>query len=114
MLLPHGYYNFFMYPILRLPYCLLALCFLTTLAVPLEKRDADFASVRTHLIKDHSGKKGDPPGKYFHESTVSAIHLSYYFIALVQVRSLKVSYNSSTRTTMAASRTKYCQKPSGL
>lgn len=35
----------------------------------LEARDADFASVRTRLSKDHSGKKGDPAGKYFHEST---------------------------------------------
>lgn len=34
----------------------------------LDKRDADFESVRTRLIRDHSGKKGDNPEKYFHES----------------------------------------------
>ncbi|KAF1990269.1 hypothetical protein K402DRAFT_225777 [Aulographum hederae CBS 113979] len=34
-----------------------------------QKRDADFASVRNKLSRDHSGRKGDPPGKYFHEST---------------------------------------------
>ncbi|KAG9699886.1 hypothetical protein KCU95_g1172, partial [Aureobasidium melanogenum] len=33
------------------------------------KRDADFASVRTRLTKDYSGKAGDPKDKYFHEST---------------------------------------------
>jgi phosphorylcholine metabolism protein LicD len=33
------------------------------------KRDADFASVRTRLTKDYSGKRGDPKNKYFHEST---------------------------------------------
>jgi len=43
----------------------------------LRKRDADFESVRTRLVKDHSGKGGDPVAKYFHESTVqflSTIH----------------------------------------
>ncbi|KAL1894677.1 mannosyltransferase [Sporothrix stenoceras] len=30
--------------------------------------DADFASVRRRLTKDMSGRAGDPPGKYFHES----------------------------------------------
>ncbi|MCJ1476226.1 hypothetical protein MMC13_004892 [Lambiella insularis] len=30
--------------------------------------DADFESVRVKLAKDHSGKSGDPKGKYFHES----------------------------------------------
>ena len=29
--------------------------------------DADFASVRTRLTKDHSGKAGDPKEKYFRE-----------------------------------------------
>ncbi|TKA81171.1 hypothetical protein B0A49_01884 [Cryomyces minteri] len=38
-------------------------------AAPLQPRDADFASVRTRLDRDRSGKKGDPPDKYFHEST---------------------------------------------
>ncbi|KAI9821152.1 MAG: hypothetical protein M1827_003886 [Pycnora praestabilis] len=37
-------------------------------ALPFAKRDADFASVRTKLAKDHSGKGGDPKEKYFHES----------------------------------------------
>ncbi|MCJ1434511.1 hypothetical protein MMC27_003880 [Xylographa pallens] len=30
--------------------------------------DADFESVRVRLNKDHSGKRGDPKEKYFHES----------------------------------------------
>jgi phosphorylcholine metabolism protein LicD len=34
----------------------------------IEKRDADFYSVRTHMHKDMSGKRGDPAEKYFHES----------------------------------------------
>jgi hypothetical protein len=34
-------------------------------AAPLEKRDADFLSVRTKLTKDMSGKAGDPKEKYF-------------------------------------------------
>ncbi|KAF4628343.1 hypothetical protein G7Y89_g9808 [Cudoniella acicularis] len=37
-------------------------------AVPIEKRDADFLSVRTKMHKDMSGKGGDPKEKYFHES----------------------------------------------
>jgi hypothetical protein len=36
-------------------------------AVPLEKRDADFLSVRTKMYKDMSGKAGDPKEKYFRE-----------------------------------------------
>jgi len=36
-------------------------------AVPLEKRDADFFSVRTKMTKDMSGKAGDPKTKYFRE-----------------------------------------------
>ncbi|KAK4969845.1 mannosyltransferase [Elasticomyces elasticus] len=32
------------------------------------RRDADFNSVRTRLFDDHSGRKGDPKDKYFHES----------------------------------------------
>ncbi|EON67346.1 hypothetical protein W97_06599 [Coniosporium apollinis CBS 100218] len=34
-----------------------------------ERRDADFASVRTELAHDRSGKRRDPLDKYFHEST---------------------------------------------
>ncbi|KAI9047758.1 hypothetical protein LZ554_008468 [Drepanopeziza brunnea f. sp. 'monogermtubi'] len=37
-------------------------------ALAVERRDADFLSVRTHMHKDMSGKKGDPSEKYFHES----------------------------------------------
>jgi hypothetical protein len=57
--------------LLRLPFQVL-LCFsYFTHATPLlRKRDADFESVRTRLVKDHSGKGGDPVDKYFHESTV--------------------------------------------
>jgi len=34
-------------------------------ALAIEKRDADFFSVRTTMHKDMSGKRGDPKGKYF-------------------------------------------------
>lgn len=37
-------------------------------ALAIEKRDADFLSVRTQLHKDMSGKGGDPKTKYFRES----------------------------------------------
>ncbi|CAD6442021.1 39e414d3-544d-4c24-904b-f08003513824 [Sclerotinia trifoliorum] len=37
-------------------------------ALAIQKRDADFYSVRTKLHKDMSGKAGDPIEKYFHES----------------------------------------------
>jgi hypothetical protein len=36
-----------------------------TSALAVEKRDADFFSVRTKMLKDMSGKGGDPKGKYF-------------------------------------------------
>lgn len=41
-------------------------------AVPMlmAKRDAPFESVRTKLWQHKSGVRGDPAGKYFHESTV--------------------------------------------
>jgi hypothetical protein len=42
---------------------------------PIQKRDADFESVRTRLSRDHSGKAGDPKDKYFHESTVRIIRI---------------------------------------
>lgn len=35
-----------------------------------QRRDADFEQVRTRLKTNHSGIKGDPVGKYFHEATV--------------------------------------------
>ncbi|KAG4442920.1 hypothetical protein IFR05_001624 [Cadophora sp. M221] len=38
-------------------------------ALAIQKRDADFYSVRTHMHKDMSGRRGDPTEKYFHEST---------------------------------------------
>ncbi|KAH6669550.1 LicD family-domain-containing protein [Halenospora varia] len=37
-------------------------------ALAIEKRDADFLSVRTKMHKDMSGRGGDPKEKYFHES----------------------------------------------
>ncbi|KAK0115610.1 hypothetical protein ONS96_014057 [Cadophora gregata f. sp. sojae] len=40
----------------------------TASALAIQRRDADFYSVRTHVHKDMSGKKGDPTDKYFHES----------------------------------------------
>lgn len=36
-------------------------------ALAIEKRDADFFSVRTQMHKDMSGRRGDPKGKYFRE-----------------------------------------------
>ena len=39
-----------------------------TSALAIERRDADFFSVRTSMHKDMSGKRGDPKGKYFRES----------------------------------------------
>ncbi|KAB8304418.1 hypothetical protein EYC80_003820 [Monilinia laxa] len=39
-----------------------------TSALAIQKRDADFYSVRTKSHKDMSGRRGDPSGKYFHES----------------------------------------------
>ena len=38
-----------------------------TSAMAIERRDADFFSVRTTMHKDMSGKRGDPKGKYFRE-----------------------------------------------
>ncbi len=40
-------------------------------ALAIEKRDADFFSVRTFMHKDMSGKKGDPKQKYFRECSLS-------------------------------------------
>jgi len=37
-------------------------------AAAIARRDADFLSVRTHMLKDMSGRAGDPKEKYFHES----------------------------------------------
>jgi hypothetical protein len=34
-------------------------------ALAIEKRDADFLSVRTKMHKDMSGRRGDPKEKYF-------------------------------------------------
>ncbi|KAK3694587.1 mannosylphosphorylation protein [Podospora appendiculata] len=51
---------------------LLPACILTSLSLgavlPPQTRDADFSSVRLKQHKDMSGKAGDPPEKYFHES----------------------------------------------
>ena len=38
-----------------------------TSALAIERRDADFFSVRTTMHKDMSGIRGDPKGKYFRE-----------------------------------------------
>lgn len=43
--------------------CLLLLA--SAAAVPFEKRDADFHSLRKKKTKDMSGREGDPPDKYF-------------------------------------------------
>ena len=37
-------------------------------ALAIEKRDADFLSVRTKMHKDMSGRRGDPKDKYFRKS----------------------------------------------
>ncbi|KAK7606536.1 LicD family-domain-containing protein [Phyllosticta paracitricarpa] len=63
-----------MFTRLSLLLALLAACIAFVHAAPttiprLQKRDADFLSVKTKNRKDHSGKKGDPADKYFHEST---------------------------------------------
>jgi hypothetical protein len=42
-----------------------------TSALAIEKRDADFYSVRTTAHKDMSGRRGDPKEKYFRESALS-------------------------------------------
>jgi len=36
-------------------------------ALAIQKRDADFFNVRTHMHKDMSGRRGDPVDKYFRE-----------------------------------------------
>lgn len=50
---------------LAVVYLLLPLCLFPSLS----RGDADFYDVRTNLIRDRSGKGGDPKEKYFHEST---------------------------------------------
>lgn len=40
-------------------------------ALAIEKRDADFFSVRTKMYQDMSGRRGDPKGKYFRELILS-------------------------------------------
>ncbi len=44
----------------------LAIAVVSSMAI--DKRDADFYSVRTRMTKDLSGRSGDPKGKYFRES----------------------------------------------
>lgn len=34
-------------------------------AAAIDRRDADFLSVRTRILKDMSGRAGDPKDKYF-------------------------------------------------
>jgi len=57
------------HPTMRLSW-LLSLPAVLTLAsaLAIEKRDADFLSVRTKMHKDMSGRRGDPKDKYFRES----------------------------------------------
>jgi hypothetical protein len=53
---------------MRLPgqWLLICPCFLIqTSALAIEKRDAEFYGVRTKMLKDLSGRGGDPKGKYF-------------------------------------------------
>jgi LicD family len=45
------------------------ICLILYTLLPPSLADAEFVDVRTHLVKDRSGKKGDPKDKYFHEST---------------------------------------------
>jgi hypothetical protein len=45
------------------------ICLVLCTLLPPSLADAEFVDVRTHLVKDRSGKKGDPKDKYFHEST---------------------------------------------
>jgi hypothetical protein len=51
--------------LLSLPAAVLSV---TSFALAIERRDADFFSVRTSMHKDMSGRRGDPKGKYFRES----------------------------------------------
>ena len=54
---------------MRLSWLLSLPTFLSVVStMAIEKRDADFLSVRTKQHKDMSGKGGDPKGKYFRES----------------------------------------------
>lgn len=53
---------------MRLSWLLTLPVVLSVSALAIEKRDADFFSVRTTMHKDMSGRRGDPKGKYFRES----------------------------------------------
>ena len=59
---------------------LAALSVLSEALPGLRRRDADIESLHgiTSLKGDHSGKKGDPNSKYFHESTVSLSRYSSF------------------------------------
>jgi len=50
---------------MRLKWLLQLPAVLSVSAIALQKRDADFFEVRTHIHKDMSGLRGDPKGKYF-------------------------------------------------
>ena len=47
----------------------------TSVAAAIQRRDADFLSVRRKLLKDHSGRAGDPPEKYFRMYNIALIRL---------------------------------------
>jgi hypothetical protein len=86
----------------RISFLSLFLLFLQSCAssMRLEKRDAPFESVRTRLGRTRSGVRGDPPGKYFHESVVRPY--CRYVLSLFQPANAQPS---STHITMAVSPT---------
>lgn len=47
-------------------------------ALAIQKRDADFYSVRTKAHKDMSGRRGDPSGKYFRKFSSRNVLLKVY------------------------------------
>ena len=56
------------------------LCFVpSVLALAIEKREADFYTVRTKMNKDMSGRGGDPNGKYFRKQNMSRAHIEHHF-----------------------------------
>ncbi|KAG9247668.1 hypothetical protein BJ878DRAFT_414372 [Calycina marina] len=47
-------------------------------ALAIQKRDADFFNVRTHMHKDMSGRRGDPQDKYFHSILIMMAGMAFY------------------------------------
>lgn len=52
-------------------------------ALVIQKRDADFFSVRTHMHKDMSGRRGDPVDKYFREFTPEHVGFSTLLMDII-------------------------------